>query len=224
MNQFFWVIFLIGKIILFSLNSFSQKSEIGFFAGISYYLGDVNQYQHFYSPQPAFGFQYRYNINSRWNVRGSLTAGTLAGADKDFSNIFQKMRNHSFSTKLFDISVISEFHFLSFSTNKDPYTPFAALGLGVAVAPTEKSTVHFVIPAVLGMKFRMSEKFSFGLEWGIRKTFTDDIDQLFEEKNFPNLPPQKQKTYEFDTDWYTIAGIFISYKIINQINCKAYRK
>ena len=50
--------------------------EVGFHAGTSYYIGDINPAKHFGMPDLEFGGIARYNVNSRWTYRMDYTSPT----------------------------------------------------------------------------------------------------------------------------------------------------
>jgi hypothetical protein len=50
-----------------SLAVLGQTGEVGFFGGVSYYIGDLNPAKHFLSSKPAYGVVARVNLNPRWS-------------------------------------------------------------------------------------------------------------------------------------------------------------
>ena len=102
---------------LFSTNVFSQrKADIGLFAGSSYYMGDINPGQHFYSPSLAIGPMIRYNFHYRSSLRLSGIYHKLSAADIDFTDAFQQMRDASFSGSFIDFAFAYEYNFLPYKT------------------------------------------------------------------------------------------------------------
>ena len=198
-----------------------RKSDIGLFAGTSYYMGDINLNQQFYAPGIAIGPVYRYNFHMRNSLRLSGIYHTLKGADADFNMPLQNARNASFSGSYLDFSAMYEFNFMPYKTSnrRTPYTLYIASGLGYHVVlnsdvPTNN---HFTIPFSLGFKANAGKRLSAGIEWSPRKTFTDNIDGIENFTTESKLPLVGNK------DWFTFAGIFITYKIFNyREDCPAY--
>ena len=148
------------------------------------------------------GAIYRYNINPRWAVRGNFLFGSVAANDADFDNI-----NLSFESKnqyinlFFDYQIGSRKHRLTpylFGgigvffmkpkalienriTNLTEYVelqPLTTEGQGMEGFDSPYSLTQISIPFGLGVKFSVNKFVSIGLEWGLRKTFTDYIDDV----------------------------------------------
>ena len=66
-----------------------RKSDIGFFAGTAYYMGDINTNQQFYNPSIAIGPIYRYNFNPRTSLRFSGIYHRLKASDLDFTDPYK---------------------------------------------------------------------------------------------------------------------------------------
>lgn len=182
------------------------RSEVGVFLGGSYYLGDLNPSKHFLQTKFAGGILYRYNITPRWAFKASALIGGLEASDaKSKANV---ERNLSFKSYIFDFSTQIEFNFLQYilGDKKHYISPYIFAGLSVfnfdpkanlngtwyALHPlgTEGqgttldgknkpySTTSIGIPFGIGLKISPARFMSLGLEWGIRKTFTDYIDDV----------------------------------------------
>ena len=197
-----------------------KKADIGVFAGTSYYLGDINPAKQFYSPSFAVGALFRYNLNPRYSVRGSFYYGGLTGDDADFDNLFQSRRNASFSASVLDATLQFEFNFLPYNTigKRFAYSTYVSGGLGVGfIANPLGFTYQLVLPFGVGFKVNVAKRLSTGVEWGFRKTFYDNLDGL------ENWVDPDYKGLFHNYDWYSIAGIFITYKIFEyKDDCPAY--
>jgi hypothetical protein len=200
-----------------------NKSDLGVSLGTSYYMGDINPSGLFYSPKFNAGIVYRYNFNPRYVFKGELNYVSLSGRDADFPDPFQKLRNMSFNTVLYDISPQFEFNFLplKFSERKLSFSPFVSTGLALALIlnSSNKKAAEFVFPFALGVRMTVGKKWSTGVQWSFRKTFSDiNIDGV---DNYP-LPESMKSTF-FNNDWYFFAGVFLTYKIFDfGIPCPAY--
>jgi hypothetical protein len=224
-----YVLFLL----IISINTaFSQKTNnLGFFAGGSYYLGELNQNKQFYKLQPSLGLSFRHNYNPRWATRVNLYGGNLAANDLDSKNLYQTQRAFSFNTMFIDLAGQMELNFLPYrlGEKKTPFTPYTAVGLGGAYLTNSIKPIQITIPISLGIKFNITEKIGLGLEWSFRKTFTDYIDNI---SNYKTIEPSsdienkysyKQIGYYHHADWYSFVGVFVNWKAFNgKSNCKAY--
>jgi hypothetical protein len=214
---------LVGFLLLFllSLSAFGQRSaDYGIFGGVSSYLGDINPNRLLYSPLPAGGVFYRYNLNPRQAIRGNLFLGGLEGYDRDFNNDFQQARNWSFSGTVAELAVQFEFNFLPYSTQgkRWNYTPYLAAGGAIAFINTNSLTYEPVIPFSLGFKINVYKNLGIEAEYGFRKTFYDKFDGLED-----NVHPD-HKAWLHNNDWYSFAGIAFTWKIYNKLaGCPAFK-
>lgn len=232
-KTFFPGILLLLFLILQSTYSAAQrKSDIGLILGMSYYMGDVNPTRHFYAPSPAVGMIYRYNLNPRNSFRFSALYTTLKGNDKDFQDAYQVWRGHSFSTGIIDVGITTEFNFRDYQPTKlrkDRYAPYVCAGLGyasvisstvsfssAAPAPSDRAKSAATIIFGGGFKYNLARKWSIGGEWTFRKTLNDLIDAR------ENIGADNGVFFH-NNDWYSIFGVFITYKIFNwREDCPAY--
>jgi hypothetical protein len=223
MRKFIRITFILLVTLFLTVSSIlaQKKSDIGFFAGTSYYLGDINPSTHFYSPQIAIGPLYRYNFNPRTSLRFTGIYHELSADAMDFTNPDLVARNARFSGTYFDFAAMYEFNFIPYQTANDrmPYTFYMTGGLGyhMVLGSTVPSKSHFTIPFGVGFKFNVGKKLSAGIELSSRKTYYDFIDGI------ENRMPDNNKPLFGNKDWYNFAGIFISYKIFNfRDDCPAY--
>jgi hypothetical protein len=63
-----------------------QTFDYGVFGGVSSYMGEINPNKLLYSPSPAAGMFFRYNLHPRQSIRTSIIAGGLRANDLDFNN------------------------------------------------------------------------------------------------------------------------------------------
>lgn len=242
-----------------------KKNSVDFtaFLGGSYYIGDLNQVEHFNSfTKPAGGIGLRFNHNTRFSTRANILFGTIQGDDKASSSPGQKDRNLDFRSKILEYSVQGEFNFVDYKMNSDdkffsPYTflgiagfqfnpkgeiddtwyalqPLATEGQGTSAKPGSKKYKLFQIsiPFGIGFKLNLSERIDLAMEWGMRKTFTDylddvstvypDMDILLNEKSPQSVAfsdksenPNnigRQRGNSQNKDWYSFAGIVLGFK------------
>ena len=212
---------------LFSNKFKAQHAEIGVLFGTSYYVGELNPSNPFINKiNPAIGVLYRKNLNKRYALRYGLNYGLLAADDNYNKTEWNKIRNLSFSTSILEVSGLLEFNFLPYQINNyntSPFTPFVFIGAAVfRVAPEvknnsinttskSKSIIAPSIPFGVGVKFDFIRNIGLNIEWGVRKTFTDEIDGL------PNTSANGyQISNSNNKDLYSFAGITLNYKILTK--------
>jgi hypothetical protein len=218
---------LLITVILFVSGTFpviaQRNANIGLFAGTAYYMGDINPNRHFYRPSLSIGALYRYNLNTRYAIRGNAYYVHLSGNDLDFPEIQHPDRPFSparFNTSLVDLNVQVEYNFLPFTPNVGQwaYTPYLATGFaGGLILSSDAGASNFVsFPFSAGVKINITSRLSAGAEWSFRKTFSDYIDGLDN--------PSGTASLLHNNDWYSFLGVFITFKFFNfAASCPAYK-
>lgn len=107
--------------------------EVGPWAGTALYLGDLNTNWRTDNLNLAGGFAARYNFNPRIAARLSFNYGHLEAYDSDSQNPFERIRNLSFQTDIFEGSGQVEFNFLPYIHGSRDYffTPYVFAGISV---------------------------------------------------------------------------------------------
>ena len=207
-----------------------RNANLGIFLGTAYYMGDINPNRHFYRPRPSLGVLYRINLNKHYSIRANGYYAYLSGSDTDFPNVIHTDRQTQpveFSTSLIDGTIQFEFNFLPYVPNSGKWesTTYIAGGIGYSIITSSRVRTsydaiknpvpHMTFPFGIGFKVNINRKVSAGLEWSFRKSFSDRVDFL------PN--PSEQISLFHNNDWYSFAGIFITYKFFKfAIDCPAY--
>lgn len=184
-----------------------SRSEFGFMLGGSHYFGDLNQEKQYRFTSPAIQALMRYNINPRLAARANVSLGRVSGMDSKSSNPLLINRNLSFKSIIVEAAGGIEFNYLKYQLGSKKYSfthyiltqigvfymnPKAELdgrryslrdigteGQGTALSNQKRySLLQLCIPLGLGIKFSPNDRLSFGLEYGIRLTFTDYIDDV----------------------------------------------
>ncbi|MFW6222392.1 MAG: DUF6089 family protein [Bacteroidota bacterium] len=205
-------------------SAYGQKRfDVGGFGGLSYYMGDINQYQLFYSPATSFGGIVDYSFSSRYYLRLSVYDGAIGANDKDFENDYQSnTRKASFSASLTDLSLQLGFNFLPYNSvtkQKNNYSFFVSAGLGYTFVGNSENDIspHITIPFGGGIKYNLFERLTVGMEWTYRKTFKDNVDGVESWSN------SEYQSSLHNFDWYSFGGLFFTYKLYNPVgNCPAY--
>jgi len=203
---FLWILTIEGQV-------FRSNMEVGGFAGVSYYLGEINSRAQFYHPGLSLGAMVKYNIADHHCFRFNMFYGQLKGNDLDFKNEFQQMRAHCFETSLLDCHVGYEFNFMPHVINRrkashsTPYI-FAAVGFSLILSSTtDMATSHATIPFGVGYKYRINDVVAIGCEWGMRKTFNDSLDGIL------NPGPDGSYSSSHNNDWYSFAGLYVTFVV-----------
>lgn len=198
------------------------NANFGVFAGTAYYMGDINPGRHFYRPKISYGALYRFNINTRYSLRANAYVADLSGSDLDFPERLHPDRPYNpatFSTSLLDLALQLEFNFLPYTPTigKWAYTPYISTGIAgdLIMGSTVDAQNHLSFPFGIGLKVNLTSRLSAGAEWSFRKAFYDGVDG---QEN-----PSGKSSLIHNNDWYSFAGIFITFKFFNFVaDCPAY--
>jgi hypothetical protein len=216
MKQLTW--FILSLILTLPLSG-QRNADYGIAGGVTSYIGDINPSKLFYAPRPAAGIFYRYNLHPRQAVRMILMYGGLQADDLDFDNSYQQARAASFSGRVLELSAQFEFNFFNYSTQgkRWNYSPYIAGGIGAAMVNSTSFTVVPVIPLSAGFKINIYKNLGLEAEYGFRKTFYDNFDGL------TDFVDPADHGWLHNNDWYTFAGIGLTWKIYNKLaGCPAY--
>ena len=255
------ILIIISLIFLLSFGARAQSYEAGIFGGCSYYLGDLNPGNQFNNIKPAFGLLVRYNLDTRWTFKLSGYHGEVK------SNDVNESRNLKFNSKITEISAQVELSFLPYFTGslRTYFTPYIFAGVSMFMfnpkadgvklrdigtegqladfdGKKEYKLTNLSIPFGFGLKYSLTKKIGLGVEWGIRKTFTDYIDdvsttyyldghsidprninQALSDPTFDHQP-YMERGDPTKNDWFAFAGITITYKfnLKGQARCLDY--
>jgi hypothetical protein len=199
-----------------------KKTDVGFFAGTSFYMGEINQDHLFYRPAPSFGGMIRWKLNDTYALRAQALYGQFSAYDRDFNNQYQIKRNASFNSSLIDINAIIEYNFfpLKFDERKTVFSPYLFTGIGYDIILNSSGNIgnHFNIPFGAGLKLHLQRKIVIGCEWGLRKLLYDKADGII------NPDGNNYKSLFSNKDWYSFTGIFITFGLFgNQGTCPVYQ-
>lgn len=207
MKKFLFVSLLVSTI--FSLQA--QYLEVGGFAGVSMYSGDLQfQIIEVKESNLAFGAFARYNFTHRISAKAHFYSGTISGKDQNSNNPY--VRNLHFQSDIKEIGLQGEFNLLPEGWNMSErmaiyaftgisgfrYNPRAIYdekwvdlqplgteGQGMEGEPEKYKLHQFAIPLGVGIKVFTNEFANVGFEMGMRKTFTDYLDDV--STDYPNL-------------------------------------
>jgi opacity protein-like surface antigen len=222
------VIFLVGFL---AVKALSQPSvDIGVFGGAGTYFGDMTKIDLQKSINPAYGGFVRFNFNPRYALRFNVINGAI-GADGEFdfklANPNPSDISWNFNKNVLDISMNFEWNYLKYivGDKETHWTTFLYGGIGMQtykynivtpVAQIDGSEITPTIPFGLGFKYNLSKRWGIGFEGGLRKTFSDKLDNLDDPLSYKTVDDVLIKfTDQFhNNDWTAYMGIHLVYKLI----------
>lgn len=210
-----------------------NTSEIGIGLGATNYRGEISPDYQLQNNRPALTVFYRKDVSVPITLRGGLMAGLLRADDGNVTGEnggvppLQNYRQANTKGSVVEASAIVEYNFMDYHyrTDKVHFTPYLFAGIAGFYANTktvttnpalegafnrEGSMLGLSIPAGVGFKYALSEHINLGLEVGVRKTFTDELDHLSTQDPLLVNP--------HDQDWYYYSGVSLSYTFF-KIRC-----
>ncbi len=187
-------------------NEIIQEGEYGLTVGVAHYFGDLNNRSAINRPKIALGAFFRKQYGNYTSLRLTAHYAQLGYSDKYSENDYQRRRNLSFNTNIFELALRGDFNFFKFIPT-DPlhsFTPYATIGVGVfgydpyAYYKGEKvylrplntegetfyqgrkayGTMAICIPIGFGVKYAVTDKVNISFEISHRFTTTDYIDDV----------------------------------------------
>lgn len=199
--QKLWVLCL-----LFPVAAFSQtRVHLTLFGGLSNYQGDL-QGKTFTLDQSnlALGLGVKYDLTPNFALRAGINYGTVEATDaRNDKNL--RFRNLSFASRIVEGNLLLEYTLFDMEERKispyafagaaiyhyDPYAfdsvgrkvflqPLSTEGQGLPQYPDRKpyKLTQFAIPFGVGVKFRVGYNTVLAYEIGLRKLFTDYLDDV----------------------------------------------
>lgn len=249
--------------VFIAVTTASAQLEVGLFGGTSYYQGDLNPSIPFLKPDFAYGFLARYNLSSRWAMKFNVYQGAIHGDDEVSNFLPERGLTFNSSITEFGGNMEFHFLPYYNGSLRSYWTPYIFAGAAMVyhrpkrdgndlrdygtegqynsqylIPPDterpEYSYYSFAMPFGIGLKYSFSKRIAASLEWGMRKTFTDYLDdvsttyytsvnlvsqgtQEYEDLLYsdPTLShqPNMQRGNSKTNDWYSFAGLTITYYI-----------
>lgn len=206
-----------------------QSVDVGFFGGTGTYFGDMTKIEWQKSVNPAYGAFMRFNFNPRYSLRFNVinsSIGAVGEFDSQKWNVNPNNQYWDFNKNVLDVSLQFEFNYFKYIVGDDekPYSTYIFGGVGVQtysflINGIDGSEISPTIPFGLGFKFNLSKRIGLGLEAGLRKTFSDKLDNLDDPLSYyiTNGDEITQINYTdqyHNNDWTAYAGIHLVYKLI----------
>ena len=189
------------------------RFDMGGGIGTTGYLGDANTANLMQNPGVDGQILFRYIHTPRWHFKSAFCFGGIRGDSSQMTNVFPDGKQYKFTSRFYELSEVGEFNFLPYGMGEyyrhlRRFTPYIAAGLGVTLFSNEGGTAFsMVMPIGGGVKYKPSLRWNLGLEFLMKKTFTDKADS-------PMLsdPYAIESGFAKNTDWYSTLTFTISYE------------
>ena len=188
--------------------SSAQYWEAGVFVGTSSYKGDLRvDYFTPHNYHLAIGLLGKYRINRHWATQVAFTRGQISGNDLNSPRLEERARNLSFRSHLYEVNVQMQYFLTKYDVRDDKISsPYIFAGIaGFHFNPqasyhgrwynlqplgTEGQVMNdgssndryrllqVSVPFGLGWQIALGEVGNIGIELGVRKTFTDYLDDV----------------------------------------------
>lgn len=211
--------FIVVLIILAALSSQRANAqedfrfEAGGGIGMTGYLGDANTSSMWSMPSVDGQLLLRYIANPRWALKTGFYIGGLRGDSGKMANVLPEPVSRKFSTTFYELSETAEFNFLNYGMGETyrklkRFTPYIAAGLGVTLWNTGGDTgAALALPLGFGFRYKPSRRVNLGLEFLMKKAFTDRLDgKLLDD------PVGIESAFMKNTDWYSTLTLTLSYE------------
>lgn len=188
------------------------RFDIGGGIGMTGYLGDASS-NLYASPSWNAEILFRYIYNPRFNFKTNFYVGGLGGDTSKMDDILPDGENFKFTTTFYELGEMVEFHFFNYGMGEryrklKRWTPYITAGLGVTAWKADgKFGAAATIPLGIGFKYKPALRWNLGLEFLMKKTFTDRLDGEHLKD-----PYGIKSGFMKNTDWYSTLTITISYE------------
>lgn len=245
---------------------FAQSRELGVMVGVMHYKGDLNPNMYnMRFIDPALGIVYRRSYSNHWAFKSGLNYGHIEADDASSDNQWNRNRNLSFRSHIIEFTNQFEFNFLPYQTaNPNTYfTPYFFGGLTIfhfnpktmyngdwvllqpigtegQGTPGNSRGLYKRTSAALtfggGFKFKIGRRFGLTIESGVRRAYTDYLDDVSKTYADPNAIRKeygktaaalsdrslekapggnvgRQRGQETKKDWYAFTGVQLTYTL-----------
>lgn len=216
MRRFAAVIMLVVAVCTVSLRADAQEDyrfDAGGGIGMTGYLGDANMSNLWSNPGFDGMLLFRYMRSPRIAFKTGFYIGTLSGNTADMTDVFPHAAQFKFSTTFFELSEMFEFNFFNYGIgeryrNLKRFSPYITGGLGATMWTSGGYLgAAFTLPFGIGAKFKLNQRLNLGLEFLMKKTFSDKLDG----KELSD-PHQIKSGFAKNTDWYSTLSVTLSYE------------
>jgi opacity protein-like surface antigen len=191
---------------VFGVAQESNRFHLTLFGGVANYQGDLQGRTFtFNQSNLAIGAGLKYDLTPHFAIRTGINYGTVEAADNQSDQADLRARNLSFQSRILEGNLLLEYTLFNMEDKKispylfggvalyhfNPYAfdssgnkvflkPLSTEGQGLAAYPNRKEykLTQFAIPFGGGIKFRITNNVILGYEIGLRKLFTDYLDDV----------------------------------------------
>lgn len=186
----------------------NYTGELGFTVGGAHYFGDLNTRYALNATKPTVGIYYRKYFNDYVGARLHFRYAQVGYSDIYNTNDFQKRRNLSFNSDIFELAAQGDFNFFRFEPGSaeyrftpyftggmslfhyNPYAmyqgnkyflqPMRTEGQGSSLYPDRKEykLISYAYLIGGGVKYSLNSRLNLGLEVLYRFTGTDYLDDV----------------------------------------------
>jgi len=205
------------------------QQEIGGGIGVSTYLGDATG-SFFKNPGLAASFIWRRNLNQRMVIKTDLAFGHISGdTGEQFFPVDPLSKTAaggaqaatiSFSRNVVDLGAQFEFNFLGYGMGAaykglSRWTPYlmAGVGLTVGFGGGADATGGLNIPLGIGFRYKLRPRLNLGIEWSVRFTTTDRLDDSSESTTKLHDPYGIESDVFKNKDCYQMLLVSLTYDI-----------
>jgi len=204
------------------------QQEIGGGIGLSSYIGDAGGG---FLSRPGFmgTLLWRYNFNPRMVLKANLGMGHISGTTKgqfyptdagsETPEGGTPAQDRRFGRNILDLGLQFEFNFLGYGRGEaykglSPWTPYLLAGVGVTVGMGGGGPAAggMNIPLGVGFRYKVRPRLNLGLEWTVRFTTTDRLDDNGQRPLLKDPYGIKSGMFK-NKDCYMLAYIFLTYDI-----------
>lgn len=183
---------------------YAQRLHLGIFGGLAAYNGDLaDKLFPKKVSNGAIGITASYELKDQVMIRSGLTYSVVGGADRYNTKPDLILRNLSFETSITELSLLGEYYFRNLYSAKfspyvfgglavfhfNPYTydasgqkfflkPLGTEGQGIAGYGKPYGLTQLALPLGGGIKYAINYNLRIGVELGLRKLFTDYLDDV----------------------------------------------
>ncbi len=192
-------------------SGYSQRVNLNFILGTSNYEGDLQSgFFRFSQTGFAIGGGIAYQLSDRFYIRGGATFAHVSADDKKNPKVY--FRNLNFKSSIQEFHIAGEYYLFTLEDTRilpyvfgglavyhfNPYTkdtlgttfylqPLSTEGQGFISGRTPYSLTQFALPFGGGIKYALTDNLRIGIEAGLRKLFTDYLDDVSTNYVDPNL-------------------------------------
>jgi hypothetical protein len=191
------LVFLCAFINSFNIYAQADRFEFGLQGGACNYWGDLSPKVVLKETHTTAGIFSRINLSSSIAWKNELNVYQVSGSDKNFD--YNEGRNLSFSSQINEVASIIEFNFFKYGPYilDKKFTTYFYAGLsGFSFNPQARlngttydlidyktenvaySRIAVAVPFGMGVKWMLNKNFALEWQFGLRKTFTDYLDDV----------------------------------------------